>query len=182
MKTGLFFGSFNPIHLGHLNIAQYVINEMGLDKVVFVVSPQNPFKTEIELWPAKKRYELTKISIEGNPNFEVSDIEFNLPLPSYTSQTLEALENNSQGEQYFIIMGSDTLNGLSKWKNPEKILTYPILVYPRTKEIENPFPGHENIHIMSCPILEISATAIRKNLKLGKSVRYQVSDRILDHL
>ncbi len=182
MKTGLFFGSFNPIHIGHLNIAQYIINETDIEKVLFVVSPQNPFKSENELWPFNKRFELVKKSIEGNPDFDVTDIELQLPLPSYTSQTLEALENLNQSHQYSIIMGSDTLTGLDKWKHPEKILSYPILVYPRNKELNNPFNDRTNIRILPCPILEISATKIRENLKSGKSVRYQVSDAILDEL
>ncbi|MCC6817901.1 MAG: nicotinate-nucleotide adenylyltransferase [Bacteroidia bacterium] len=180
MKKGLFFGSFNPIHLGHLNIAQYIINELNFDKVVFIVSPQNPFKSENDLWPASKRLELIRLSIENNPNFEVSDIEFHLPKPSYTIQTLEAIEKLNDGNSYSIIMGSDTLANLDKWKNPEKILTYPIFVYRRHSEDVHPFPNHPRITVLDCPILEISATSIRKQLQEGKSVRYQVSDRILN--
>lgn len=182
MKTGLFFGSFNPIHIGHLNIAQYVINETEIEKVIFIVSPQNPFKNESELWPFEKRLELVRKSIENNPDFEVSDIEFHLPKPSYTSQTLEALEQTKRGHDYSIIMGSDTLAGLDKWKQPEKILSYPILVYPRHKDDLRPYAGHSSIRHMECPIMEISATRIRESLKSGKSVRYQVSDAILKDL
>lgn len=179
MKIGLFFGSFNPIHLGHLNVAQYVLNECDLDRVVFIVTPQNPFKTDKELWPAEKRYNLISKAIADNPRLEVSDIEFGLPTPSYTSQTLEAIEQQKDGHSYFLIMGSDTLAGVGKWQNPEKILSYPILVYPRSSKDKNPYPDRKNILEMDCPILEISASQIRQNLNVGKSVKYQVPDSIL---
>lgn len=182
MRKGLFFGSFNPIHLGHLNIAQYVLNYMDIDKVVFIVSPQNPFKTELELWSAERRLELIRKTIEDNPRLEVSDIEFTLPKPSYTYQTLEALEAQNTGDSFSILMGADTLSSLDKWRNPEKILSYPILVYPRINSTSNPYPTHRNIQIMSSPILEISATNIRQMLLEGKSVKYQVSDKIIEFL
>lgn len=182
MKTGLFFGSFNPIHIGHLCIAQHIINETDIEKIIFILSPQNPFKNNAELSDATFRFQLLKTALADNDTFEASDIELNLPTPSYTSQTLSAIEELGESDEYHIIMGSDTLSNLHKWKNPEHVLSYPILVYPRHIGDGNPFPDRSNIKLLDCPILEISATKIRTMLKDGKSVRYLVKDSILELL
>jgi nicotinate-nucleotide adenylyltransferase len=182
MKIALFFGSFNPIHMGHLSIAQYVLNETETDEVHFILSPQNPFKQQNELWLTELRWKLLELSIQDNPKFKASDIEFNLPLPSYTSQTLEHLEAQKNGHAYSIIMGADTFNSLPQWKNPEHILSYPLLVYPRLNhEISNSVKAPK-IRILHSPIIEYSATQIRTLLKEGKSVRYMVKDEVFEVL
>ncbi len=182
MKTGLFFGSFNPIHTGHLIIAQYIMNEAKLDKIKFIVSPHNPLKNHTELIDQNLRLKMVELSINDNPNFETDAIEFSLPLPSYTIKTLEALEQNNHSEKYFIIMGSDSLEGLHLWKNYETLLNYPILVYKRNSNFKNPFPENKNIQIFDSPILNISATNIREMLAHNQSVKYLVRDEIISVL
>ncbi len=182
MRTGLFFGSFNPIHMGHLAIAQFFLNEAGLDRVMFVVSPLNPFKTADTLISAEKRLEMVSRSVADNPGFTVSDIEFSLEQPSYTFKTLEALGKALPGDSFSILMGSDTLLQVPAWKHPEIILSYPILVYGRTDTYTNPFKDHKNVKLFDTPLLDISATSIRKMLDQGKSIKYLVRDEIIDLL
>lgn len=182
MKTGLFFGSFNPIHIGHLIIAQYILNEAKLDKVKFVVSPHNPLKEKSELIAQELRLEMVTKSISNNPNFEVETIEFQLPQPSYTMDTLEALQNQYPEEHFYIIMGSDSLANIHLWKAYERIITYPILVYKRDSNFINSFSEHKNIHVFESAILNISATKIRSMLAQNQSVKYLVRDEILSLL
>lgn len=182
MHIALFFGSFNPIHIGHLSIAQYVLNECGVDEVHFVLSPQNPFKTNAELWSTAKRWELLTQSIADNSRFKASDIELNLPTPSYTSQTLKHLESQNTGHQYSLLMGSDTYAGLSNWQSPEHIRSYPLLVYPRQTHDSLSINASDQVQLLNSPILGISATMIRQLLSEHKSVRYLVKDEILDKL
>ena len=182
MHIALFFGSFNPIHIGHLSIAQYVLNECGVDEVHFVLSPQNPFKTNTELWSTAKRWDLLTQSIADNPRFKASDIELHLPTPSYTSQTLKHLESQTTGHQYSILMGSDTFAGLSNWKSPEHIRSYPLLVYPRQTHDSLSIAASDQVKVLNSPLLGISATMIRQLLREHKSVRYLVKDEILDLL
>lgn len=182
MKIALFFGSFNPIHMGHLSIAQHVLNETDTDEVHFILSPQNPFKQQSDLWPTELRWKILELSIQDNPQFKVSDIELNLPLPSYTSQTLEHLESQNSEHEYSIIMGADTFNSLPQWKKPEHILNYPLLVYPRLNHVISSSVNAMNIAELKAPIIEYSATQIRALLKEGKSVRYMVKDEVLEVL
>lgn len=182
MKIGLFFGSFNPIHIGHLIIAQYILNEASLDKVKFVVSPQNPLKEKSDLIAQAKRLEMVEQSIADNAQFEIEPIEFNLPIPSYTIDTLNALKKNYPNEQFYIIMGSDSLVDLKKWKAYEQIIEFPILVYKRDTNFNHPFPENKNIHVFDSPILNISATKIRSMLTQNQSVKYLVRDEILSVL
>lgn len=181
MKTGLFFGSFNPIHIGHLCIAQYLLNETDLKKIRFIVSPHNPLKPKSELLDAELRLDMVRLSIADHPDFEVSDIEFGLPLPSYTAQTLDALKSGNK-DKYAIIMGSDTLQGLPGWKNPERILEYPILVYKRSAAFKNPYEGHPNVTVLDTPLLDISASRIRQMLKEKKEIKYLVRDEVINLL
>lgn len=182
MHIALFFGSFNPIHIGHLSIAQYVLNECGVDEVHFVLSPQNPFKTNAELWSTERRWDLLCRSLADNSRFKASDIELHLPTPSYTSQTLKHLEEQNTGHQYSILMGSDTFAGLSSWKSPEHIRTYPLLVYPRQTHESLSIKASDRVQVLDSPLLGISATMIRQLLRENKSVRYLVKDDILDFL
>lgn len=182
MVTGLFFGSFNPIHVGHLAIAQYMINETDVQKVRFIVSPRNPFKKDAELMDAELRMDMVKLSIAGNRNLEVSGIELGMPLPNYTADTLKAMHEAGEKGPFRIIMGSDTLMGLPNWKEPETILQHPLLVYKRSGEFTHPYPERKSITLLNAPMLDISATAIRQMVREGKSVRYLVRDEIINLL
>jgi len=182
MKIALFFGSFNPIHIGHLAIAQHILNETDTERILFIVSPQNPLKTADELISAEKRLEMLNLSIADHPDFEVSDIEFTLEKPSYTYLTLRALRAKFPDDELQILMGSDTLEQLPLWKHSEEILNYPILVYQRSKDITNPYPSHQGITILETPLLHISATRIRLMLKENKEIKYLVRDEIINLL
>ena len=182
MKTGLFFGSFNPIHTGHLAIAQHILNETDLEKILFIVSPHNPFKDAKMLLPAEKRLEMLRLSITGNPGFEVSDIEFTLEKPSYTYKTLRILKAINPMAEYALLIGSDTLEQLPGWKQVEEILSYPIYVYKRRGDFRNPYPDYSNIMEMDTPLLDISATAIREMIAQNKEIRYLVRDEIINIL
>jgi len=178
MKIGLYFGSFNPIHTGHLIIANHVLNETDLQRVWFVVSPQNPFKASSTLLNEYDRLHLVQIAIEGDDRMKASEIEFTLPKPSYTSHTLTYLTEKYPSHQFAIIMGSDSFQNLGKWKNWEAIVEgYEIVVYRR--------PGFELVNnmgarllLMDAPLLEISATHIRENIQQGKSIKYLVPKQV----
>jgi nicotinate-nucleotide adenylyltransferase len=180
MKTALFFGSFNPIHIGHLSIAQFVLNNTEVEHIEFVLSPHNPHKNTPDLLPEQLRKELLLSAIKDNSKFSLNAIEFQLPRPSYTSNTLQVLESTNQTKDYHILMGSDTLENLHKWHHPEHILTYPILVYPRAKTFANPHIDSMNIHVMETPILEISATYLRNLILENKSTRYLMHESSLN--
>lgn len=182
MKIGLYFGSFNPIHVGHLMIAQYMLNEAQLDKVLFVVSPQNPLKENKDLLPADMRLKMVELSIQNNAQFGIETIEFTMPIPSYTIDTLKALQFKYTNDKLNIIMGSDSLAQIHHWKAFEDILTYNILVYNRSNDFINPYPQKDNIQVFENNILNISATQIRALLKANKSVKYLVRDEIIDLL
>lgn len=182
MKVGLYFGSFNPIHIGHLIIANHILNETDLDKVWFVVSPQNPFKQSETLLNEYDRLYLVQKAIEGDGRLKASDIEFSLPKPSYTVHTLAYLSEKYPDYQFSIIMGSDGFQNLGKWKNAEVIIErYPILIYKRPGfEVDNQWKA--NIRVMNAPLLEISATHIRELIKDGKSVKYLVPPSVEEEI
>jgi nicotinate-nucleotide adenylyltransferase len=182
MKTGLFFGSFNPIHTGHLAIAQYILNESDLQEIWFIVSPQNPFKDREQLMDEQRRLDMVRLSISDNPAFKVSDIEFTLEKPSYTANTLKTLAEKEPGREFTLLIGSDTLEQLDRWKNPETILSYPIIVYTRSKHHKNPYPGHAQVRILDNPLLDISATNIRRMIEEKKEIKYLVRDEIINLL
>lgn len=178
MKIGLYFGSFNPVHSGHLIIANHILNETDLKKVWFIVSPQNPFKTSSALLNEYDRLYLLKLATEDDQRIRISDIEFGLPKPSYTSVTLAHLDEKNPEHRFSIIMGSDSFQNLHKWKNYESIVkNYPIYVYQRQGfEIHN----HVNakLNIVEAPLLQISATQIRQLIKEGKSIRYMIPETV----
>ncbi len=182
MNIGLYFGSFNPVHSGHLIIANHILNETSLQQIWFVVSPQNPFKTNATLLNEYNRLHLLKLATEDDPRIKVLDIEFNLPKPSYTSVTLAHLLEKYPTHEFSIIMGSDSFQNLHKWKNPEYIIkNYPIYVYLRPGfEIQN----HVNakLNIVEAPLLEISATQIRQLIKERKSIRYMVPEKVREEI
>ncbi len=177
MKIGLFFGSFNPLHLGHKIIASYLVDFSVLEKVLFVVSPQNPLKEKRTLLDQNHRLEIIRAEVEDNSKLDVSDIEFSMPQPSYTIDTLVRLSEKYPENEYALIMGGDNLKNFHKWKNYEQILeNYSIYVYPRYGfEIEG---SHKNIHLIEgVPQMEISASFIRKSIKEGKDISYLMPEK-----
>lgn len=182
MKVGLYFGSFNPVHIGHLIVANYTLQYANLDQVWFVVSPQNPFKESHALLNEYQRLHLVRLAIEGEKNLRAVDIEFSLPKPSYTINTLAYLEEKYPTYSFGIIMGSDSLQNLDKWKSGDLIMQrYPMYVYER--------PGFaiaqkEGARIFSTtsPMINISASTIRKMIREGKSIRYLVPDAVNEEI
>lgn len=183
MNIGLYFGSFNPIHHGHLIIANYILNNASLDQVWFIVSPQNPLKPAAGLLNEYHRLYLVQLAVENEPRLKASDIEFRLSKPSYTVDTLAFLKEKYPQHNFSIIMGSDSFQNLPRWKNYQHILEhYPIYVYKR--------PGHEvtippsaaGVTIVAAPLLEISATLIRKSIKESRSIRYLVPEKVLEEI
>lgn len=178
MKIGLYFGSFNPVHIGHLIIASHVLNETDLQKVWFVISPQNPFKKSSTLLNEFDRLHLVQKAIEDDHRFKAIDIEFSLPKPSYTSATLAYMNEKYPDHEFQIIMGSDSFQNLNNWKNPAFIINhYKLIVYERpgftvagTKDM--------NVQILKAPMLEISATHIRTLIQSGKSIKYLVPEKV----
>lgn len=183
MKIGLYFGSFNPIHIGHLIIGEYVYNNTDVEQVWFVLSPKNPLKTGSSLLNSYHRLHLLKIATEDNAAFQASDVEFKLPVPSYTIDTLTYLQEKYVQHDFFVIMGSDSFQNIKSWKNYELLLRdYTIIVYERPGfPVDN--GGHNNIRILKgAPLLEISATQIRNQLRNGKSIRYMVPDSVFQEI
>ena len=177
MKIGLFFGSFNPLHVGHKIIASFMAEFSDLEKVLFVVSPQNPLKQKNTLLGQNHRLQIIKSELVDNPKLGVSDIEFRMPQPSYTIDTLVRLKEENPEYEYALIMGADNLQSFHKWKNFQQILKdYSIYVYPRHGyEVEG---SHINIHlIQDVPQMEISASFIRNSIKKGKDVSYLMPEK-----
>ena len=182
MKIGLYFGSFNPVHIGHLIIANHILNVTDLQKVWFVISPQNPFKPSSTLLNEYDRLHLVQKAIESDDRLKASDIEFTLPKPSYTAHTLAYLMEKYPGNEFTVIMGSDSFQNLGKWKNAEVIFAnYPILVYQRPQFVIKDDLGAK-VTILDAPLLEISATYIRSCIAEGKSIRYLVPVAVAEEI
>ncbi len=180
---GLLFGSFNPVHVGHLIIAETVSNLPNINQVWIVVSPQNPFKSQKDLLNQYDRLHLVTLAIGDNLKLRASDIEFKLPKPSYTIDTLTYLHEKHPDYEFSIIMGEDNLKHFHKWKNYEQILKYyHLIVYPRPGYETDKFKDHPKITRLKVPLLEISATYIRQQLKQGNSARYLVPDEAYAHI
>ena len=185
MKVGLFFGTFNPIHIGHLIIANYMAEFSDLDEVWFVVTPLSPFKKKSTLLGNHHRLATVAIAVEEYPKLKTSNIEFNLPEPNYTVNTLVHLEEKHPNHQFCLIMGEDNLNGFHKWKNYETILqNYEIFVYPRISKgfTEHQFQNHPKIHKINAPIVQISSTFIRKAIKDKKDIRPMLSNNVWKYI
>ncbi|MEL6671573.1 MAG: nicotinate (nicotinamide) nucleotide adenylyltransferase [Bacteroidota bacterium] len=183
MHIGLFFGSFNPIHIGHLILAQTALNETGVDKVWFVVSPQNPFKKKKNLLSEYDRLKMVEAAIGDRLDLRASNVEFFLPKPSYTIDTLTHLADKYRKDRFSLIMGQDNLQHLHKWKNVEALVKYyPIYVYPRGTGGPSQYDEHPNVHFFEAPLLNISATYIRESLKTDKSIRYLVPDAVYEYI
>lgn len=182
MKIGLYFGSFNPVHNGHLIIAQHALNDTDLKEIWFIVSPQNPFKNSNTLLNENHRLNLVKLAIEGEDRLRASNVEFKLPKPSYTVNTLAYLKEKYPHHEFAILMGSDGFQNLHQWKNAEVIINhYPIYIYKR--------PGFDidtktkaDIHIIDAPLLQISSTHIRELIASGKSIRFLVPDAVREEI
>ncbi len=178
-KIGLFFGSFNPIHMGHMIIANIMAENTDLSKVWFVLSPQNPFKPSKGLLHEFDRYDMIKAAIADNYKLEVSDVEFNLPKPSYTIDTLAVLTEKHPTKSFKVIIGEDNLTNFEKWKNHDQILdNYGLYVYPRPHVTNSDLKRHANVKLVEAPLLDISATYIRQCLNDNKSVRYLVPEPV----
>lgn len=175
MKVGLFFGSFNPIHVGHMIIAQTMLDSGLINELWFVVSPQNPFKKNNNLLHEFDRLDMVEAAIADNPKFKTSDIEFNLPKPNYTAHTLAVLSERYPNKEFALIIGGDNLSSFHKWKNHQTILDHhELLVYPRPKSNEPRIQLSDRIHFIEAPLLNISATFIRSKIKNGYSIKYLV--------
>lgn len=185
MKVGLFFGTFNPIHVGHLTIANHMAEYSDLDQVWFVVTPHSPFKKKNSLLDDHQRLEMVYRAIKDYPKLRQSDIEFKLPQPNYTINTLAHLEEKYPDYEFALIMGEDNLKSFHKWKNYQVILEmHDIYVYPRISEgkVETEFDEHPSIHHINSPIMELSSTFIRKSIKAGKNVRPMLPENVWEYL
>ncbi len=181
--VGLFFGSFNPIHVGHLIIANHMAHYTSLDEVWFVVSPQNPFKEKKSLANMYDRLEMVSLAIQDGDRLRASDIEFNLPQPSYTIDTLIHLKERYADYDFSLIMGEDNLASFQKWKNADIILRdYKILVYPRPAYDAGELANHPSVTRTETPQMELSSTAIRKAIQAGKSVQFMTPDAVIDFI
>jgi nicotinate-nucleotide adenylyltransferase len=197
MKVGLYFGTFNPIHVGHLVIANYMAEHTDMDQVWLVVSPHNPLKQKSTLLPDYHRLAIVQQAVEDNPNLRASDIEFKLDKPSYTATTLAYLSDKHPSIEFSLIMGEDNLRTLHKWFNHETILkNHKFYVYPRVLTIqeeeeiqnmkyhpENEFSNHPNVIICEdAPVMKVSASFIRQSIKERKDVRYLLTETVLKYV
>ena len=185
-KIGLFFGSFNPVHIGHLILANYILENSDMEELWFVVSPQNPFKDKKTLLSDHNRLDMVQAAVKNYPKMRASNVEFSLPKPSYTIDTLTYLHEKYPDVSFALIMGEDNLKGLKKWKNSETLVNnHQIIIYPRVlnaDEKQTETFEHENISKIDAPIIELSATKIREMLKEGKNVRPMLPPEVFDYL
>lgn len=185
MKVGLYFGSFNPINIGHLVIGNYLAEHGDLDQIWFVVTPHNPFKKKDTLLDNYQRLEMVYLATKEYPKLKPCDIEFNLPQPNYTLNTLAYLQEKHPQHDFCLIMGEDNLKGFHKWKNYQVILeNHDIYVYPRISEgpIETQFDNHQKIHRVDAPIMELSSTYIRSAIKKGINVQPMLPQGVWKYL
>ncbi len=184
MKTGLFFGSFNPVHVGHMIIANHMIQYTDLNEIWMVVSPHNPLKSKASLAKDSDRLHLVQLAIDDNPHIKASNIEFSLPVPSYTIDTLTHLQEKYPKREFCLIMGGDSVESLPKWKNYELLLqNYDIYVYERPGYNTTLAADYPRIKIVKdVPMMDISATFIRNAIRNKKSIQYLVPEKVFDYL
>jgi len=185
MKVGLYFGTFNPIHVGHIIIANHLVEYSDLDEIWMVVTPHNPHKTKNSLLENHHRYELVYIALEKYPKIKPTDIEFKLPQPNYTVKTLAFIDEKYPQHEFSLIMGEDNLQSFHKWKNYETILeNHEIYCYPRIAEgkTKTMFENHHKIHKVAAPIIQISATLIRQGIKSNKNVEPMLPKQVWKYI
>ncbi len=185
MKIGLYFGTFNPIHIGHLIIANHMAENTDLDQIWMVVTPHNPHKQKNTLLDDYHRLHMVHLATEDFPKIQPSDIEFKLPQPNYTVNTLAHLQEKYPKHEFSLLMGEDNLNSLHKWKNYEVILqNHDIYVYPRVNsgEIDATFINHEKIHRVGAPVIELSSTFIRESIKKGNNVVPMLPNKVWEYV
>ncbi len=182
-KTALFFGSFNPIHVGHLIIANTIVQMGEVDELWLVVSPQNPLKERSTLLADHHRLQMARLAVDDNYKLRVCDIEMHLPIPSYTVVTLSALGEKYPDREFCLVMGGDNLLTFNRWRNYEYILeNYRILVYPRPGCNNAPLANHPNVRMIDVPMMDISSSFIRKSIAQGHDVRYLLTDPVYKYL
>ncbi|MCD4773758.1 MAG: nicotinate-nucleotide adenylyltransferase, partial [Bacteroidales bacterium] len=182
-KTGLFFGSFNPIHTGHLMIAKYMLELSDLSEIWFVISPHNPLKKKSTLLADHHRLALVKIAIEDEPKFRACDIEFKMLQPSYTIDTLTYLFDKYPEKDFILISGTDIFPTFHKWKNYEQLLEqYEFYVYPRPDSSLGKYEGHPKIKLLNAPMIEISSSFIRNEIKNGKDMKYFLPGNVFKNI
>ena len=183
MKVGLYFGSFNPVHIGHLAIANYFVEFTDIEQLWFIISPQNPLKSKDILLPDYQRFELLYRAVGNENKYRISDIEFRMPRPSYTIDTLTYLKNKYPDYQFIIIMGSDGLSTFNKWKNYKQIIRdFPRYIYPRPGSEYIDAEKHKNMKLVKAPLIEISASFIRQAIKEKKDMKYFLSKDVYDYI
>lgn len=183
MKVGLFFGSFNPVHIGHMILANYMLEYTDLEQIWFIVSPQNPFKDKTILLDKNHRYDMVNIAIGDNKKMMTSKIEFDLEQPSYTIDTLNILKKQHPDNEFVIIMGTDNLKGFKKWKSSDFILeNYNIYAYSRPDNDAGELKNHKNVKIYNTNMIDLSSTFLRQAIKEKKDIRYMLPFGVLDHI
>ena len=183
MKIGLYSGSFNPIHHGHVMLANYLVEFSDLDELWFVVSPHNPLKKKADLMDDMDRFKMVELALEGDARLKASDVEFSMPQPSYTINTLRALSSQHPSDQFVFICGMDSLEGLPRWKEYEAILEgYELLVFPRKGYDGGALLHHPHVKVLETPVIEVSSTFIRNCLREGKDVRHFMPEKAYQYL
>jgi nicotinate-nucleotide adenylyltransferase len=183
MRIGLYSGSFNPVHHGHVMLANYLVEFSDLDELWFVVSPQNPLKKREDLMKDEDRLKMVELALEGDSRLKVSDIEMSLPLPSYTINTLKALSAKYPNDQFVFICGMDSLQGLPRWREYQAILDhYELLVFPRKGYDGGELVHHPHVKVLETPVIEVSSTFIRNSMKAGKDVRHFMPEKAYQYL
>ena len=181
--TALFFGSFNPIHVGHLIIANTMLQQGGVDEVWLVVSPQNPLKERATLLADHHRLQMVQRAVDDNYRLRVCDIEMHLPIPSYTVVTLAALQDKYPDREFCLVMGSDNLATFDRWRNYQYILdNYHLLVFPRPGSEHCKFASHPNVTLVDVPMIDISSSYIRQQIAAGRDVRYLLTEPVYNYL
>ncbi len=180
-KIGLFFGTFNPIHMGHMIVANVMLESTDIDRIWFIVSPQSPFKKRSNLLHEFDRIEMVRAAVYENYKMNVSDVEMHLPKPSYTIDTLTYLTEKHPDKRFVLIIGEDNLHGFNRWKNSDKILeNFELYVYPRPVSLASDLIKHEKVTLIDAPKIDISATFIRNFVKEDKSIQYLVPQPVAD--